>query len=210
MSPSRAQAVPFSRIGRIQWGQAFLMCLFGQVGCVPLAFSGCELLRNPAQVALHRHLQRPCAKRAKRTAIDSRPRRACPSIGDAACWPSGLVARWSVAGNVLWCVPANRRRCDVGRDLMGIGVDIDESFAQRIKNNEARSAALYLTRRLTSASAMRLAERNGGVSQTAISKAVRRAERRRDDERRWKQRLARLETSLRSAGASKRNAPRPR
>ena len=95
------------------------MCLSGQVGCVPLAFSGCELLRIPAQVALHRHLQRPCTKRAKRTTIYSRPRGACPSIGDAACWLSGLVASWSVAGNVSWCIPANRRRCDVGRDLMG-------------------------------------------------------------------------------------------
>ena len=82
-------------------------------------------------------------------------------------------------------------------------VDLDDLFVQRVKNNEARSAALYLIRGLTSVSTTRLADRYGGVSQPAISKAVRRAATRRDEERRWKQRLARLEKSLRSAGASK-------
>ena len=102
------------------------MCLSGQVECVPLAFAGCDLLRSPAQVGLYRHLQRPCAKRARRTTIDSRPRGA-----------------------------------HVDREAMTeeFGVDIRELRAQRIKNNEARSAALSLARRLTSVSAMRLAER---------------------------------------------------
>ncbi len=80
------------------------------------------------------------------------------------------------------------------------GVDVSELFAKRIKNNEARVAAVYLIRRLTSVSATQLAERYGDVSQAAISKTVQRAEIRRDEQRRWKQRLARLEKSLRTGG----------
>ena len=83
------------------------------------------------------------------------------------------------------------------------GVEIDQLHAKRVKNNEARSAALYLCRALTSVSVTQLAERYGGVSQAAISKAFRRAAGRRDDERRWRQRLARLEKSLRSDTARK-------
>jgi REP element-mobilizing transposase RayT len=78
------------------------------------------------------------------------------------------------------------------------GVDPSQLFAKRIKNHEARVAAIYLIRRLTSVSARQLAERYGGVSQAAISKTVQRAETRRDEQCGWKQRLSRLEDSLRS------------
>ena len=78
------------------------------------------------------------------------------------------------------------------------GVDRSQLFAKRIKNNEARFAAVYLIRKLTSVPATQLAQRYGGVSQAAISKAVHRAETRRDQQRRWNQRLSRLEESLRS------------
>jgi len=78
------------------------------------------------------------------------------------------------------------------------GVEISEAFAKRIKNNEARIAAVYLIRKLTSVTATQLAQRYGGVSQAAISKTVQRAEIRRDQQRRWRQRLSRLEKSLRS------------
>ena len=57
---------------------------------------------------------------------------------------------------------------------------------------------LDLIRKLTSVSATQLAQRYGNVSQAAISKTVRRAETRRDRQRRWKQRLSRLEESIRS------------
>ena len=70
-------------------------------------------------------------------------------------------------------------------------------FAKRIRCNEAIAAALYLIRKLTGVPATQLAQRYGGVSQAAISKTVRRAENRREEERRWSQRLSRLEQPLR-------------
>jgi hypothetical protein len=76
-------------------------------------------------------------------------------------------------------------------------VDLSRLFAKRIRNNEARAAAVYLNRMLTSMSATELAERYGGVSQAAISKTDQRAETRRRENRRWNQTLARLEKSLR-------------
>jgi REP element-mobilizing transposase RayT len=78
-------------------------------------------------------------------------------------------------------------------------VDVSQLFAKRIRNNEARAAAVYLNRMLTSVSATDLAERYGGVSQAAISKTVQRAEARRKENRRWNPTLARLEKSLRRA-----------
>ena len=80
-----------------------------------------EFLRriSTPRFELHRHLPRPFAKRAERTKVDSRPRGACPSIRSAGCWPNGLIARWSVAGNTFWCIPANRQRRAAGRDWMG-------------------------------------------------------------------------------------------
>ena len=77
------------------------------------------------------------------------------------------------------------------------GVDKSEMFAKRARHNEARAAALYLSRKLTGVPATQLAQRYGGVSQAAISKTVRRAENRREEERRWGQRLSRLEKLLR-------------
>jgi chromosomal replication initiation ATPase DnaA len=77
-------------------------------------------------------------------------------------------------------------------------IDLSELLAKRVRSNEARVAAIYLIRKLTTVSAIRLAERYGGVSQAAISKTVQRAEIRRAEQRRWKQRLARLEKSLRT------------
>ena len=77
------------------------------------------------------------------------------------------------------------------------GVDKSEMFAKRVRYNEARAAALYLIRKLTGVPATQLAQRYGGVSQAAISKTVRRAENRREEERRWRQRLSRPEKPLR-------------
>ncbi len=55
----------------------------------------------------------------------------------------------------------------------------------RKRNNDARSAAIYLNRKLTSESVGHLADRFGGVSVAAISSTVSRAEARRVDDRRW-------------------------
>ena len=79
------------------------------------------------------------------------------------------------------------------------GAEPSQLFVKRLKNHEARDAAIYLIRKLTGLPAKQLGARYGGVSQAAISKAVQRAEARRDEQRRWKQRLGRLEQSLRSA-----------
>jgi len=50
------------------------------------------------------------------------------------------------------------------------GVELSQLFSKRIKNHEARVAASYLNRKLTSVSARQFGERYGGVSQAAISK----------------------------------------
>jgi REP element-mobilizing transposase RayT len=68
--------------------------------------------------------------------------------------------------------------------------------AKRVRNNEARAAALCLIRRLTSVPATQLATRYGGVSPAAISKAVQRAEVRCDEDVAWRRRLERLEKKL--------------
>ncbi len=68
--------------------------------------------------------------------------------------------------------------------------------AKRVRNNEARAAALCLIRRLTSVPATQLADRYGGVSPAGISQAVQRAEVRCDDDAAWRRRLARLEKKL--------------
>ena len=78
------------------------------------------------------------------------------------------------------------------------GVQPSQLFVKRLKNHEARVAAIYLIRELPRVPAKQLGERYGGVSQAAISKAVQRAEARRDEQRRRRQRLSRLNPSLRS------------
>jgi putative transposase len=78
------------------------------------------------------------------------------------------------------------------------GVDVSDLFAKRVRNNEARAAALFLIRRLTSVSVTSLANQYGGVSQAAISKTIKRAEQRSEDRGSWKRRLRRLEKILRT------------
>jgi chromosomal replication initiation ATPase DnaA len=68
--------------------------------------------------------------------------------------------------------------------------------------NEARLAALYLIRRLTTESTASLAERYGGVSAAAISKSVARTEQRSETDKTWRKKLARLESGLRSGAKS--------
>jgi len=69
-----------------------------------------------------------------------------------------------------------------------------EAFTDvRRRNNDARTVAIYLQRKLTSDSVTSLAQQYGGVSVAAISKTVARAERRRTDDRKWDQLLIGLE-----------------
>jgi len=63
----------------------------------------------------------------------------------------------------------------------------------RRRNSDARTAAIYLHRKLTSDSVNRLAERYGEVSVAAISKTVIRAEERRSNDRGWDRTLRILE-----------------
>lgn len=75
------------------------------------------------------------------------------------------------------------------------GVEHATVLSKRVRNNEARSAALLLIRKLTNESATDLANRYGGVSQAAISKSVKRAELRLD-ERNWQRRIEKLESKI--------------
>ncbi len=85
-----------------------------------------------------------------------------------------------------------------GAVAQAFDVDVPRLMAKRVKNNDARSAALYLIRQLTSESVTSLAERYGGISQAAVSKTVQRAETRCATERSWNRRIAGLMKSLRT------------
>ena len=63
----------------------------------------------------------------------------------------------------------------------------------RVHGNDARMAAIYLVRRLTDQSVAVTAEAFGRVSSAAISKTVKRAESRREDDAKWNRLLAQLE-----------------
>ncbi len=78
--------------------------------------------------------------------------------------------------------------------------------AVRRHGNDARVAAIYLVRRLTDQTVSATADQFGGVSMAAISKVVKRADSRRNDDPKWNQLLAQLEkrcTSKRPATANK-------
>ena len=100
-------------------------------------------------------------------------------------------------------VPA-RRRLAGGVDSSMILKAVAEHFQAspevftliRKRNNDARSAAIYLNRKLTSESVGHLADRFGGVSIAAISRTVSRAEARRVDDRRWDRLLKQFENTL--------------
>ena len=98
-------------------------------------------------------------------------------------------------GQLAWRPSIDEIELEAAKEF---GVEVGHLHAKRVRNNEARAAALCLVRRLTSVPATQLADRYGGVSQAAISKAVQRAEVRRDDESAWRCRLERLEKKLMS------------
>ena len=100
-------------------------------------------------------------------------------------------------------VPA-RRRLVGGVDSSKIMTAVAKHFQVspklfttiRKRNNDARSAAIYLHRKLTNESVSQLADRFGGVSVTAISKTTSRSEARRLDDRRWDRLLTQIENTL--------------
>lgn len=96
---------------------------------------------------------------------------------------------------VVWRPTKEAIEAEVAADF---GVDLPLILSKRVRNNDARMAALYLIRQLTNEPATQLASRYGGVSQAAISKSVKRAELRMDDDVKWRRRLNRLTKSLRS------------
>ena len=100
-------------------------------------------------------------------------------------------------------VPA-RRRLAGGVDSSMIMKAVAEHFQAspevftliRKRNNDARSAAIYLSRQLTSESVGHLADCFGGVSVAAISRVVSRAEARRVADRPWDRLLKRFENTF--------------
>jgi len=109
----------------------------------------------------------------------------------------GPDANVPLRGQLAWRPSMEEIEIEAAKEF---GVKIGVLQAKRVRNNEARAAALCLIRRLTSVPAAQLADRYGGVSQAAISKAVQRTEVRCDDESAWRRRLVRLEKKLMTRG----------
>lgn len=88
----------------------------------------------------------------------------------------------------------------VGTVSEAFGVEPTELRVSRRHGNEARSAAIYLTRQATDTAVGAIRAYFGGVSAAAISKAVVRVETRRAEDRVWDLRLAELSERLRMTG----------
>jgi len=78
-------------------------------------------------------------------------------------------------------------------------VEPAEVLVSRRHGNEARSAAIYLARRVADEAVGTIGEYFGGVTSAAISKVVARVEGRRAGDREWDSRLANLWESLRTS-----------
>ncbi len=81
-------------------------------------------------------------------------------------------------------------------------VEPAEVLVSRRHGNEARSAAIYLARRVAVEAVGTIGEYFGGVTSAAVSKVVARAEDRRARDRAWDSRLAKLWERLRTSGDS--------
>ena len=90
------------------------------------------------------------------------------------------------------------------------GVEESAILQRGRHGNDARQAALCLCRRLTDERVGNLAERFGGVSSAAITKAVTRGESRRSTDHRWDRHLVELEAQIKShqEAAQKSKSPR--
>jgi len=78
-------------------------------------------------------------------------------------------------------------------------VEPAQVLVSRRHGNEARSAAIYLARRVADEAVGAIAQYFGGVTSAAISKVVARVEDRRGGDRAWDRRLAKLWESLRAS-----------
>jgi hypothetical protein len=81
-------------------------------------------------------------------------------------------------------------------------VEPADVLVSRRHGNEARSAAIYLARRVADEAVGAIARYFGGVSSAAISKVVSRVEDRCAGDRGWDARLAKLRERLRTSGDS--------
>jgi REP element-mobilizing transposase RayT len=88
----------------------------------------------------------------------------------------------------------------VGAVSQSFGVAAADLCVSRRHGNDARSAAIYLARRMTDEAVGVIGEYFGGVSRPAISKMVARVEHRRGEDRAWDRRLAKLSERLRTSG----------
>ncbi len=92
---------------------------------------------------------------------------------------------------------------DVVKVVCGeLGVDRAELVARRRRGNDGRLAAIYLSRRLTDESVGDIGRYFGDVSTAAISKAVQRAQSRRNQDRAWDRQLKKLTAALQNSGLS--------
>ena len=105
-------------------------------------------------------------------------------------------------------VPAQRKLAwrPTLEDVAGVvseafGVEQAELCVSRRHGNEARSAAIYLTRQVTDEPVEMIGKHYGGVSMAAISKTVARVESRRQEDRAWDRRLAKLSQRLMTSEA---------
>ena len=82
------------------------------------------------------------------------------------------------------------------------GVEPSDLYVSRRHGNEARSAAIYLARRMSDAAVGEIGKYFGGVSLAAISKTVARVESRRREDHAWDRRLVELSHRLGTSEAS--------
>ncbi len=81
-----------------------------------------------------------------------------------------------------------------------LNVERSDLVACRRRGNDGRLAAIYLSRRFTDESVVAIGRYFGGVSSAAISKAVQRAETRRNRDRAWDRQLTKLTAELQALG----------
>ncbi|NQT16436.1 MAG: transposase [Planctomycetes bacterium] len=87
-----------------------------------------------------------------------------------------------------------------GAVCKAFGVEMADLSASRRHGNDARSAAIYLSRLVTDEPAGVVAHHFGGVSRAAISKTVARTEKRREEDPDWDRRLAKLSKQFTQSG----------
>jgi chromosomal replication initiation ATPase DnaA len=85
--------------------------------------------------------------------------------------------------------------------MLAWGVEAKTLQRARRHGNDARTAALYLARECAAIPVTKLAHQFGQVSVSAVSKLLRQASRRRDQDPGWNRQLRALERALRRSDA---------